>query len=126
MKQDEKSTSKRRVFKPKHEVPKDPFLDYIILPYGEFYKDTKGFLEAKTGDILRFFNGPEFEIESVMKIRCDRLCDMLCRMRYGVSWNAVLARWQRYATLDGSGKQIISTEECIMVVYGKEKTGVEG
>lgn len=117
----ESRKSSQRTFKPNHEEPGEFCLDYILLPYGAFYRKTSGLLDAKTGDILRFFNGPEYPIESVMLIRCDRLCDMLCRIRYGISWDAALRIWQRYAVMEGNGKDVLSTEECILVVFKKDE-----
>lgn len=111
----------KRVFKPAHEEPGDFSLDYILLPYGEFYEKTKGILEASRGDILRFFNGPEYEIEFVRLIPQDETCDFLCRMRYGIPWVAALKRWASYASLEGNGKDILSRSECILVVYDKNK-----
>lgn len=97
------------------------FLDYILLPYGIFYERTKPFLNAKKGDTLRFYNGPEFAIDSVSLIKQDRICDILCRMRYGIAWGVAFKKWQRYALLDGYGRDILSKEECLLVVYEKSK-----
>lgn len=110
---------KKKVFKVAHAEPGDFSLDYIILPFGEFYEKTKGLLSAKSGDVLRFYNGPEVPIERVMTIACDAICDFLCKMRYGVTWDVVLRKWQSYARMEGHGKEILSTEKCILVVYGK-------
>lgn len=123
--EDVRLKSKRKTFKPAHEVPKDFYSDYILLPYGVFYEKTKEILGAKPGDILRFFNGPEFPIERV-ELVSGRMCDVLCRMRYGISWEAAFRKWQKYVTLDGHTKDILSKNECIMVVYAKEKTRMEG
>lgn len=122
--EDVRSKSKRRTFKPVHEKPGDFHQDYILLPYGVFYERTKGLLSAKAGDILRFFNGPEYPIERVELIE-GRMCDVLCRMRYGISWEAAFRKWQKYATLDGHTKDILSKDHCIMVIYGKEEARVE-
>ena len=111
------SAEKRRIFKPAHEEPSKMWLNYILLPYGEFYEKTKVFLEARSGDILRFFNGPEVSIESVLLIACDKTCDFLCKMRYGISWDKAFAKWLSYARLDGHGKDILSKTKCILVVY---------
>lgn len=119
----ESRKNRTRIFKPSHEEPKDFYLDYILLPYGQFYEKTRVFLEAKTGDILRFFNGPEFPIESVTLIKCDKVCDILCRMRYGISWEAAFSRWCRYVMLEGNGRSILSKEECIFVVYRRNRNG---
>ena len=97
------------------------WLNYILLPYGEFYEKTRSFLDAKSGDTMRFFNGPEVTIESVFLIACDRTCDFLCKMRYGITWDAAFKRWQSYAMLEGHGKDILSTERCILVVYENSK-----
>lgn len=110
-----------RVFRPAHEVPGDFHLDYILLPYGEFYAKTKVFLEAKRGDIIRFYNGPEYKIDSVILIPQDKACDLLCRMRYGISWAAAFRRWQSYAVMEGNGRDILSKTQCLLVVYGKDK-----
>jgi len=104
-----------------HEEPGEFYLDYILLPYGEYYSKTKDFLDAKTGDTLRFFNGPEYEIESVTLIPQDKMCDLLCRMRYGISWKVAFEKWRSYAILEGNGKRVLSTKECLFVVYGKKK-----
>lgn len=92
-------------------------MEFILLPYGLFYERTKEIAEAKSGDILRFYNGPECTIRAVRKIPQDSLCDMLCRMRYGVAWSIAFERWQRYALMEGYGKHILSKSECLLVFY---------
>lgn len=106
-----------RVFKPAHEEPGKMWLNYILLPYGEFYKKTNVFLEAKPGDTMRFFNGPDVQIESVMLIACDKTCDFLCKMRYGITWDKAFSKWLSYARMEGNGKDILSRTKCILVVY---------
>ena len=106
-----------KIFKPAHEEPGNFRLNYILLPYGEFYQKTKEFLEARSGDTLRFYNGPDVRIESVMLIACDKTCDFLCRMRYGITWDKAFAKWLSYARLEGHGKDILSRTKCILVVY---------
>lgn len=106
-----------KIFKPAHEEPGNFRLNYILLPYGEFYQKTKEFLEARAGDTLRFYNGPDVRIESVMLIACDKTCDFLCRMRYGITWDKAFAKWLSYARLEGHGKDILSRAKCILVVY---------
>lgn len=118
----ELKTSRRKIFKPLHRVPGELQLDYILLPYGMFYDKTKDFVNAKKGDILRFFNGPEYEIDSVALIPQDRLCDILCRMRYGISWDKAFAQWKKYALLDGNGHDVLSTTECLFVAYAKKES----
>lgn len=108
---------RKRIFKPSHEDPGKFWLDYILLPYGEYYEKTKSFLTAEKGDILRFFNGPDVEIEKVMLIDCDAVCDFLCRMRYGITWERAFAIHSRYARLEGHDKEILSKEKCLLVIY---------
>ena len=109
------------MFKPAHEEPGRFLLDYIMLPYGEFYKKTKDLLDAKPGDILRFFNGPDCYIKGVGLMPVGRTCDLMCMMRYGITWDKALARWLRYARMEGHGKNIFSNEKCIIVFYSHEK-----
>lgn len=94
--------------------------NYIILPYGMYYDKTKGFLNAKKGDTIRLFKGREFYISSAKLIEGEDLCDVLCRVRYGMPWYMVLKQWQRYAVMEGNGKAILSTNQCIMIIYGTE------
>lgn len=110
---------KQRVFKPDHQEPRGFFLDYILLPYGEYYEKTRDIKDAKKGDVIRFFNGPEYKVFHATLIRQDKFCDILCRMRYGIPWKNALEVWRRYAVLEGHGKDVISDEECILVVYDK-------
>ena len=114
----------KRIFKPAHEQPGRFWLDYILLPYGAFYKKTAKFLEARKGDVLRFFNGPDVEIETVRLIPCDAICDILCKMRYGITWEMALRKWITYAKMEGNGADILSTSECILVVFNNAKDTV--
>ena len=111
---------RKKTFKPPHEVPGKFWLNDILLPYGEFYEKTKIFLTAEKGDILRFFNGPDVEIEKVMVIKCDSVCDFLCRMRYGVVWEKAFQVWLRYARMEGHDKDVLSRDKCLLVVYNEE------
>ena len=115
-------TPKSRIFKPNHEEPKYWWMGYILLPYGDYYSPTKEIATAKKGDILRFFNGSDVVIDHVALIDQDKLCDLLCRIRYGIPWRAALARWQSYAVLEGHGKNVISSEKCLWVVYDTGKS----
>lgn len=110
-----------RIFKPAHEEPGPMLLNYILLPYGEYYEKTRCLLDAKPGDTLRFFNGPDVAIESVFLIACDKTCDFLCKMRYGITWDKAFARWLSYARLEGHSRDILSKKKCILVVYAKDK-----
>lgn len=106
-----------KIFRPAHEEPKKLWLGYILLPYGEFYHKTKDFLKAKPGDILRFYNGTDVVIKRVWLIPCDEMCEFLCQMRYGISWEKAFSRWLSYARLEGNGKDVFSTSQCLLVIY---------
>lgn len=108
---------RKTIFKPMHSEPGPLSLGYILLPYGMFYEKTRSFLDAKPGDVLRFYNGPDFEIVRTELISGDRVCDILCRIRYGVSWKAAFKRWISYAVMEGNGRDILSPYECILVAY---------
>lgn len=107
------------MYKLSHFEPGPHQLDFILLPYGEFYDKTKGLLNAQVGDTIRFFNGPECRIHSAYKIPIDRMFSALCQMRYGFGRDVVLRRWQDNARVEGHGRDIISTKECIIVFYAK-------
>lgn len=104
--------------KVQHLEPSRPWLGYILLPYGEFYKPTKEIAKAKPGDTIRFFQGSEHIIERVMKIPQDDMCDMLCRIIYGIPWKVAFKKWQSYAVLEGNDKGVISPDYCLWVIYG--------
>lgn len=110
---------RRRVFKPAHEDPGEMlFFNYILLPYGEFYKKTRVFLDAKAGDTMRFFNGPEVTIRTVIIVE-GVACDALSMMRYGVTWDKAFSRWLSYARMEGHGKDILVKNKCILVIYDR-------
>ena len=56
-----------KTYKVQHLEPSTPWLGFILLPYGEFYRPTKDLLKAKPGDILRFFQGSDYTIERVYR-----------------------------------------------------------
>lgn len=107
-----------KILKPAHAEPSDFWLDYILLPYGQYYKPTLGFKDAKKGDILRFHNGKDYYIERVFLIQQDHMCDILSRMRYGIPWKEAFRRWQSNAVLEGNDRNVLSQDLCFWVVYG--------
>lgn len=115
----ESRSSKKTIYKPPHDTPGDLWYDYILLPYGLFYEKTRVFLDAKKGDRMQFYDGNEVEIDSVVVVDDERMCDILCRIRYGVQFHAAFARWLSYARMEGHGKDILMPDRCIMVLYGK-------
>ena len=111
---------RKTIYKPAHEEPGEFFLNYILLPYGAFYKKTLGFLDAKPGDTVRFYKGREFEITKAILIEDPELADVLCRMRYGVNFVVALRHWGDYAVMEGHNREVLSSSKCIMLAYGKE------
>ena len=114
MSQESKSV---RIFKVNHAEPNDFRWDFILLPYGEYYAKTAELLKARPGDTLRFYEGRDVEIQAVRLIEDEVLCNILCRMRYGIVWEAAFSRWLRYARLEGHGKSIIVKDKCILVAF---------
>lgn len=112
-------SQKRTIYKPAHEEPGDFNLDFILLPYGTYYEKTACFLRARPGDTLRFFNGPDRPISRVCLISDPALCECMCRMRYGVSWDAAFRKWLSYAMMEGNGRNILIKNKCIAVFYEK-------
>lgn len=110
--------AKKKIFRPEHMEPGPFRLNYILLPYGEYYKKSQDVLDAKRGDILRIYDGGDYEIDSVFKITDSKMCDMLCRMRYGIPWCVAYKTWLTYARAEGYGKDALSENWCVMVVYG--------
>ena len=111
----------RKTYKPQHDAPSEPWMDYILLPYGAFYEKTRCFLDAKKGDKMQFLDGLEVTIDSTMVVEGERMCDVLCRIRYGVKFKVAFATWMKYARLEGHGRDILVPNACIMVLYGKEE-----
>lgn len=112
-----RAKDKGRIYRVPHAEPGVFRTDYILLPYGEYYAKTAELLKANTGDIIRFFDGRDAEIQSVKLIEDPELCTILCRMRYGITWPVAFSRWRRYAVLEGNGKYIIVEGKCIMVTF---------
>ena len=109
---------RKRIHRPEHTEPGPFRLNFILLPYGEFYKKSQDILTAKRGDVLRIYEGGDYEIDGVFHITDSVLCDTLCRMRYGTPWSVAYDIWKSYARAEGYGKDALSERECIMVVYG--------
>ena len=115
-----------KTFSVQHQEPRGSWLGYILLPYGDFYKPTKEIARAKQGDVIRFYHGGEYRIERVMKIPQDDVCDMLCRVMYGIPWSLALKKWQSYAVIDGNDKDVISSDYCLWVIYDYERIPDKG
>lgn len=114
--------AKKRMFKAQQELPRDFFLNYILLPYGEYYEKTRVVLDAQPGDTLRFFNGADMVMEKAILIPCGALCDYLCKMRYGITWDKAFQKWLRYARMEGHSDGIFSRKKCLLVFFNGEDT----
>lgn len=106
-----------RILRPAHSEPGGYWLGYILHPYGEFYKPSVDLLDARRGDILRFHKGGDYPIERVLKIPQDDVCDMLCRLRYGIPWAVAFRKWESNAVLEGHSRGVLSREFCLWVLY---------
>lgn len=119
MKSLETVKNQRRIYRVQHSEPGDFQLDYILLPYGYAY--NADIARAKKGDKIRWLAGEDWTIYCVRKIKL--LCpdtDILCRMRYGITIQGALMRWQSAAQIAGNGRKAISTDECLWVILTKE------
>lgn len=108
---------KSKTLKPAHTEPNGFWLGYILLPYGDFYAPAQSAIKAGKGDILRFYNGNDYTIERVIKIPQDDVCDMLCRLRYGIPWKVAFKKWQTNAVLEGNDRNVLSNDYCLWIIY---------
>ena len=106
-----------KILRPAHAEPRGFWLEYILFPYGDFYEPSQSMLKAAKGDILRFHDGSEHVIERVIKIRQDEICDMLCRIRYGIPWNIAFRKWQSNVVLEGHDRNVLNKDYCLWVIY---------
>jgi hypothetical protein len=106
-----------RILRPAHSEPNGFWLGYILLPYGDYYAPSQDIVKAQKGDILRFYNGNDYTIERVIKIPQDEMCDMLCRLRYGIPWKIAFKKWESNAVLEGNSRSVLSKDYCLWVIY---------
>lgn len=109
--------AQNKIFRIDHEEPNIFRWDYILLPYGQYYTKTSEILNAKPGDMVRFFQGRDAEIKGVRLIEDEILCNVLCRMRYGISWTSAFSRWRKYAILEGHSGGVLLPNKCILVAF---------
>lgn len=106
-----------RILRPAHSEPNGFWLGYILLPYGDYYAPSQDIVKAQKGDTLRFYNGNDYTIERVIKIPQDDMCDMLCRLRYGIPWKIAFKKWESNAVLEGNSRSVLSKDYCLWVIY---------
>ena len=121
----ETTSRRKKIYKPNHTESGAFRMDYILLPMGYAYNTE--YLEAKKGDIIRLFNGGEYEIYAIRRLKINKAeTDILCRMRYGISIKGALSRWKMNAKLEGHSAKAVSTEECLWVIYEERADEQEG
>ena len=118
MKKFDKLPTRKKVFRANHLGPGDFALDYILLPIG--YSYNSDWLRAKRGDFIRMHDGMDHKLFCVriIKVR-GGLADLLCRMRYGITFRGCMQRWKRNVQLEGHATTAISEDECLWIVYEK-------
>lgn len=79
---------------------------------------NKDIQQAKTGDILRFNDGLEVELESVIVLDMESpIAKQLCRNIYNISLKQALEIWKNNAILQGNEAGVVSSFDCLWVCY---------
>lgn len=114
---------KTEKFDARCDLPGLSICDFILLPYGYMY--NREFDNARHGDTL-MFGDVQKTILSVQRLKMDKACDCLCRMRYGIHLDELISRWRHESVLFGGGIHAVSTEVCLIVFFrsyrGNEKS----
>lgn len=109
-----------KIFRPHHAMPKAMYLDYILIPIGYAY--NRPIQKAQDGDRMIFLDGERVAIDTIAKIKSQtKMCDMICRARYGVGIERVIEIWKNNATLEGYGRDAVSEDECLLITFFNEK-----
>ena len=94
--------------------------DYVILPIGYKYNDELRTL--KKGDIIRFLDGSEHWVDSVVRVQIkSAIIESLCKTRYGFGIKRALEIWKSRVEVRGLDSRIVSENECLVVFYYLEK-----
>lgn len=92
------------------------YLGFILLPVGYGYNTDVA--NAKKDDIIRFVDGDDYRIFSVVKMKIKSpVTKMLCLIRYGITLEGAVSRWRNNARLEGHGMNVVSDDECLLVTY---------
>ena len=109
-------SAKTKILRARHSEPGPIHLNYILLPVGFSYNND--FAKAKKGDTIRIFDGDDYPIYAVRKVKIKSpTADILSRMRYGITIKRALDIWKSNARLEGHGSKAISEDECLWVIY---------
>jgi hypothetical protein len=108
------------MYQPHHAKPGPMYMDYILIPIGYAY--NRPIQKAKDGDRIAFIGGERAAIDTTVVIKAQsKICDMLCRMRYGVGIERVIEVWKNNASLEGYGRDAVSEDECMLITFFNEK-----
>ena len=115
-----KTTAKRVKLKAFHDTPRDFHADYILLPLG--YSYNREFLNVSEGDLMRMGDGKVFPVlrTGILSLR-NPATEGLCFARYGITLRSAQRVWKTNAFAQGYGKDALSDEECLIVIYGKKE-----
>ena len=111
--------AKSKYHKVFHDTPGDFHADYILLPLG--YSYNREFLSVSEGGLLKFGDGKVYPLlrVDVLSIK-NPATEGLCFARYGITLRKALQIWRTNAFAQGYGRNAVSDEECLIIIYGKE------
>ena len=111
--------AKKKYYKVFHDTPRDFHADYILLPLG--YSYNREFLSVSEGTLLKFGDGKVYNMlkSGILDLR-NPATEGLCFARYGITLRKALQIWKTNAFAQGYGRNAVSDEECLIIVYGKE------
>lgn len=111
--------AKNKYYKVFHDTPRDFHADYILLPLG--YSYNREFLSVSEGCLLKFGDGKVYPLLRAGVLNLNNpATEGLCFARYGITLRKALQIWQTNAFAQGYGRNAVSNEECLIIVYGKE------
>ena len=114
-----KKTNRRISLKAFHDTPGDFHADYILLPLGYLY--NREFLSAREGSYIKFGDRKVYPLlrAGVLSFK-NPATEGLCFARYGITLKKALQIWRTNAFAQGYGRNAVSDEECLIIIYGKE------
>lgn len=91
----------------------------IILPIGLYY--NREIRKIKPGDYVEFSDGVERRVEFALLMPIHgALTEYLCRKTYTGAMQVVMKRWYANALMEGFGRDVIDTEQCLMIFFERE------
>ena len=98
-----------------HNYTTGKFLDYILLPYGLYYKPENS--KLKNGSVMQFLTSEQVVVKNAIEIDSGTgEAEILCKMKYNFSIKTLLAKLVGNAILTGEENQI-DTSKLILVTY---------